>query len=282
MKAILRSLLCFFLFTVISLSLHAQEKQDVITLRSGEKKSGKVKAIKDQVIVFTYTGETLEYEFKKADIDKIDFASGRTESFNVTQSIPSNKTSVSTVAVPVSTPEQRKNKIAVLPFEIQTNDAGLAGESLSNQVQQACIAALREQSPLQTIQDPMVTNNILSKIQFSTDHLSEHTPQEWAEILGVQYVIIGAYNIQNKGTSSYGSGVSTYSNKKTDDKSKGSIVSSGNSYTTTNYNTRVFMNVYSDNGDAVFSDSRAPMFGSVDSYKSAVKTLVKKTPFGKK
>jgi TolB-like protein len=278
MKLICKYLFCISLVLLTYSTIHAQDKQDMITMRNGDKKTGKVKAIKEQVIIFTYSGEVLEYEFKKSDVEKIDFGSGRTEFFNA-QSSSSEKKPTGPAG---STPEQRKNKIAVLPFEIQTNDPGLASELMAKQVQQSCIAALREQSPSQTIQDPMVTNNILSANRFSAANISQHTPHEWAEILGVQYVIIGSYSIQNKGTSSYGSDVSSYNKKKTDDKSKGTVVSSSNSYTTTSYNTRVFLNVYSDSGDQLFSDSRAPAFGSVDSYKSAVKNLVKKTAFGKK
>lgn len=281
MKNVFKSLMIVLMATVcLATSVYAQEKSDVITMRNGEKKTGKVKAVKDQSIVFVYNGETLEYEFKKSDIEKIDFASGRTEQFNASSGTDKGTKLPGKTAS--TTPEQRKNIIAVMPFEIQTNDAGLATESMSKQVQQACISALRDQSPFQSIQDPMITNNILAKNQFAADNISQHTPQEWAEILGVQYVIIGSYKIDNKGSSTYGSGVSSFNSKNTDNKSKGSVVSSGNSYTTTNYNTRIFLNVYTDNGDQVFTDSRSTAFGGLDSYKSALKTLVKRTPFGKK
>lgn len=267
-------ILVFLLFAGLS-HLLAQDKQDIITMVNGDKKTGKVKAIKENVVVFTYSGESLEYEFKKSEINKIDFASGRTETFTAASAQPEKN------ATAGSLPASRKNKVAVLPFQIQTNDQGLTGESLSMQIQQSCISALKEQSPSQIIQDPFITNNILSKNQFSASNIAMHTPQEWADILGVEYVIIGTYSIQNKGTSSYGSGVSSVTGKKSDDKSKATVVSSGNSYTTTDYNTRVSLMIYNDNGEQMFSDSRAPMFGSVDSYKSAVKTLVKKTFFGK-
>ena len=66
----------------------------------------------------------------------------------------------------------------------------------------------------------MVTNNILTKKNLTANELSTYTPQEWAEILGVEYVVIGSYSILNKGTSTYGSGVSSYDKKKDGDKTK--------------------------------------------------------------
>lgn len=128
----------------------------------------------------------------------------------------------------------------------------------------------------------MVTNNILAKKNLTANELSTYTPQEWAEILGVEYVVIGSYSILNKGTSTYGSGVSSYDKKKDGDKTKSTAYGSSNSYSTVNYDTHVNVSVYNDHGEQVFSDSRAPAFGGIDSYKSALKTLMKRSPFGKR
>src|SRR6476646_12029352 len=68
---------------IFSFGLYAQTPaHDVITKTNGEELSGKVIEISDNEIKFSYPGETLVYTFKKADIRKITYASGRTETFN--------------------------------------------------------------------------------------------------------------------------------------------------------------------------------------------------------
>lgn len=284
MKKLLTFLL-IALYTFLPAGLRAQQKPDVITLLNGEKKTGKVVLISENTIRFTYQGETVEYELKKSEISKIEFGSGRVETFSAPQSSSPSAppASTATSAKPAGTvsAEQRRNKIAVLPFEIETNEQSLATPSMSKQVQQSCIAALRGQAPFQTIQDPMITNNILAKNNLTAADLAQKTPEEWAALLGVEYVIMGTYHIENKGTSTYGSGFGTVDTKKKDDKTKGTVYGSNNSYTTTSYDTRVRMSIYNDHGEQIFSDSKAPAFGGIDSYNGALKALLKRSPFKK-
>jgi TolB-like protein len=287
----MKKLLCFLLISscvFLPAGLLAQQKPDIITMLNGEKKTGKIALIGETTVRFSYQGETAQYELKKSEISKIEFGSGRVETFNAaptssSPAAPATTAPATTAPAPkpqgTVSPEQRRNKIAVLPFEIETNDPTLATPSMSKQVQQSCISALRGQSPFQTIQDPMVTNNILAKNNLTTADLAQKTPEEWAALLGVEYVIMGTYQIQNKGTSTHGSGFGTIDTKKKDDKTKGTVYGSNNSYTTTSYDTRVRLSIYNDHGEQLFSDSRAPAFGGIDSYNSALKNLMKKSPF---
>lgn len=281
MKKWIKSFLIFLLsaqFLINPLPTFSQTKSDILVMQNGEKKTGKVVSVGDRSIKFVHSGETLEYEFKKDDINKIEFASGRVELISES----SNKamaTEKPATAQPVSTPEQRKNKIAVLPFEIVSNEAGLTTESMSKQVQAACINALRERGPIQTIQDPMVTNSILAKHDISAQNLAINTPQEWAELLGVEYVIMGTYSIENKGTTSSGSGYVTSDSKtKDEEKKKTTTYGSGTTSTSTNYDTHVSLKIYNDAGNPVFSETRSPAFGSIDSYNPALKHLMKRVP----
>ncbi|MFX1706885.1 CsgG/HfaB family protein [Chitinophaga sp. CC14] len=280
-KIVNYAVICLFLvITCAVLPSFSQAKEDVITMKNGEKKTGKIASVTKTTVKFSYSHETAEYEIDKSDISKIDFASGRTETFD--QASPATASAESNVPAPAVSAEQRKNKVAVLPFEIETNDQSLATPTMSKQVQESCINALRSQSPFQTIQDPMVTNNILTKKNLTAADLSMYTPKEWAEILGVEYVVIGAYSIQNKGTSTFGSGSASYNSKTNNDKTKGTAYSASNSYTTVNYDTHVNVAIYNDHGEQIFSDSKAPAFGGVDTYKGALKTLMKRSPFGRK
>lgn len=285
----MRTLTNYLLTLVIALpcvlsSFHsyAQDKQDAVIMLTGEKKVGKVTAVNDQSIKFVYTGETLEYEIKKELINKIEFASGRVEIINAAIQPQPAPATASPSSPPASTAEQRKNKIAVLPFEILSNDPSLITDAMSRQVQLSCVNELRGIRPQLIIQDPNITNSLLAKNNLSAASLSTRTPQEWSEFLGVEYVIMGAYSIQNKGTVSRGSTYQSTNSQKKDDGQKKSTYKygGGTSYTTTSYDTKVTLNIYHD-GSSVYSNTRSPAFGSLDSYQPALKYMLKRTPLAK-
>ncbi|KGE12814.1 hypothetical protein [Sphingobacterium deserti] len=251
----------------------AQQKEDIIFLADGEQKKGKVLSIDEQSIKFSYTGEDVQYELKKASVAKIVFANGREEMFtkesqgNTAPAISSRSASSST-----------GNLLAVLPFEIASNDAGLATDIMRREVQQACADAIKAQAKSINVQDPRNTNAALSKAGIGLHDIANHTPDDLAAMLGVDYVVLGVYDIENKGTSTYGSGVASYDSKQKGDKQKGTAVQSNNSFTQINYDSKVQMAVYNNLGEQLFSDTRRPFIGSVDSYKGALKTLAKRMP----
>ncbi|KKX48727.1 hypothetical protein L950_0219595 [Sphingobacterium sp. IITKGP-BTPF85] len=197
-------------------TVFAQQKEDVIYLMDGGQKKGKVITIGDEIVKFSYTGEELQYELKKSLIDKIVFANGREESF---KSAGNASSTVNTTALQ-SSAIQGGNRLAVIPFEIASNDQGLTTDVMRREVQQACVDALRSRSLSIQMQDSRTTNATLSKAGINLADIANHTPEELAKLLGVDYVVLGVYDIENKGTFSYGSGVSSYDDKKKDNKTK--------------------------------------------------------------
>lgn len=274
MKHILKFTIYLFTLLICTSTTIAQQKEDVIYLMDGGQKKGKVITIGDEIIKFSYTGEELQYELKKSLIDKIVFANGREESF---RSAGNASSTVNTTALQ-SNAIQGGNRLAVIPFEIASNDQGLTTDVMRREVQQACVDALRSRSLSIQVQDARTTNATLAKNNINLADIANHTPEELAKLLGVEYVILGVYDIENKGTFSYGSGVASYDDKKKDNKTKGTVVQSNNSYTSTNYDTKVLMTIYDATGRQLFSDTRKPFLGGVDSYKGALKTLAKRVP----
>lgn len=274
MKSFLKFTVYLFMLLICITTVFAQQKEDVIYLMDGGQKKGKVITIGDEIIKFSYTGEELQYELKKSLIDKIVFANGREESFRSAGNASStlNATALQSNAI------QGGNRLAVIPFEIASNDQGLTTDVMRREVQQACVDALRSRSLSIQVQDARTTNATLAKNNINLTDIANHTPEDLAKLLGVDYVILGVYDIENKGTFSYGSGVASYDDKKKDNKTKGTVVQSNNSYTSTNYDTKVLMTIYDATGRQLFSDTRKPFLGGVDSYKGALKTLAKRVP----
>lgn len=255
----------------------AQEKEDVLVMLNGDKKKGKVVAVSDNTIKFVYSGESLEYEFKKADINQIEFASGRIEIVNQNKPAASNESQKS-----LTTSTDTKNKMAVLPFQIVSNDPTLTTEAMQHEIQANCATTLRSEAHTMQVQDPRTTNTILARNDIKAADIDQLSPEEAARLLDVEYVVFGTYDIQNKGTMTTGSGSSTYKGQKKDNKEKGTEYSSQNSYTTTTYATKVELTLYNDSGEDVFSETRTPLLKSLDSYSSAIKYIAKRMPFGSK
>jgi len=263
-------------------SLNAQEKGDLVIILNGDRNEGKVLEILDNSIKFKYHGEDLEYEFKKAEIKEIEFASGRTQVFN-----DASHTSA-TSNTSTSTPEERKNKIAVLPFDYITNDPNIPVDEMHTRIQTSCLNSIRANTAGLTPQDPMTTNAILAQHNITGQNLKTIMPKDMAELLGVEYVVYGVYDLQNKGTFTTGSGATTYKEKesKSNDKNKksnsGTAYSSSSTSTSTNYEARVDLNIYNDQGKSIYAGSREPLLADPESYTSTLDYMIKRTPFGTK
>ena len=259
---------------VFTISVNAQDKTvDNVYMLDGSTKEGKVTAVTGDAVKFTYKGETLEYELKKQEIAKIVFASGRTEVYNSAQTAPTVK---------AVSPTERKGKLAVLPFSFITNDAAIPSDGMSHTLQQSCVDALKHDNARIAVQDPMQTNALLAKNNIDVKNAVLLDPKDLAAMLGVEFVVYGNANISNKGASTYGSGSSTYNDKKDKGKSSGTEYSSNSSTTIINYETTVDIKIYDDKGSNTFSNSRQAFGTQIDSYAETIKYIMKRTPFGSK
>lgn len=253
--------------------------QDKITMLNGEKREGKVLAVKDDAVKFVYKGETLEYEFKKSEISTIEFASGRKEVVNAPSAVAAS-----------SNPAARKGKVAVLPFEFITNDGSLDATAMSHQLQTETYNSVRENTTLNQVQDPITTNSLLAKAGLNGSNLMTKTPVEMAELLGVEHVLYGIANVTIQGSSTYGSGVSSINGKSTEKKqddtkktkSSGTVFSSNNATVQTNYDTKIDLNLYNDQGTNEYSQSRNSFGNGFDAYRATINYLIKRCPFGTK
>lgn len=274
-----------------SINAYAQAKNDIIVLANGERKEGKVTGITASNIKFRYPGEEFDYDFSKSEILRIEFGSGRVETFggsteqgSVASAEPSKKS-----ATPAGSPATH-NKLAVLPFEFVTNDGGMDPESMSKLVQKNTANLARDEYRTLSLQDPLTTNAILGKNNITHENISSFTPEEIAQILEVEFLIFGTLSITNKGASTYiGSGTTykekesnSYDNNKSNTNTKGSGFTSTNATTTINYDTTVDFRMFNDRGDNLYSQSRHVFGTTMDSYKGGVEYMIRRTPFGSK
>ncbi|WP_147368043.1 hypothetical protein [Fibrisoma montanum] len=265
----------------------AQSKTDAVIMLDGERKEGKVIEIQANTVKFKYAGEELEYELPKEKISKIQFATGRLEVIN---EAPQTAASSSQPARSASARADRKNKIAVLPFLFVTNEPGVPSDQMSKRLQANCASSLRQNTSNIIVQDPLTTNRLLAKNNIDMNDAAAVDPEELAIVLGVEYVVMGTVDVMNKGTISTGSAATTYKDKASqnrnknsrDTKASGSAVTSNNTITNANYDTKVALTIYTDHGSTFYDKSRSALGNQIDSYSNTLDYLIKRTPFGTK
>ncbi len=274
--------LMLLLFSGIMTNGFAQSKTDAVIMLNGERNEGKVIGIGSNTVKFKYSGEDLEYELPKEEIGKIQFASGRVE---VIQEAPSTAASL-----PASNPADRKGKIAVFPFQFVSNEPGLQSDQMSKQLQANCAGSLRQNTSNIIVQDPMATNRLLARNKIDVNDAAAIDPQELAVVLGVEYIVFGTVDVMNKGVISTGSAATTYKDKEKqnrdknskDTKASGTAVTSNSNITNTNYETKVALNIYTDQGSTYYAKSKNAFGNQIDSYLKTLDYLIKRTPFGTK
>ncbi|AZJ35674.1 hypothetical protein [Tenacibaculum singaporense] len=260
-----------FLILFLSFSATAQNNSDTVIMMDGKERKGKVTAINDNEITFIYTGETLEYKINRVKVNKIIFASGRTQLISE-KSTKQNTQSTSNLAI-------RKGKMAVLPFKVITNMPSVDKEAVGRQIQTDCSNTIKKDAPMIEVIDPRIVNATLAKNNISVNQLETILPSELAITLGVEHVVFGSYDVENTGTRTSGSTVTSYKSKKN---RKGTAISSGSSYTSDTYDSKITMDIYNDKGSNIYSVSRKPFMAGLDKYHSTIKYLVKRAPFGSK
>lgn len=274
MKRIL--VLTFISFIFFSVNAQTEKSYDVVLMLNGEEHFGKVTGMDETSINFVHKDETLAYTFKKAEIMKITFASGRIEIINEAPEANSGNPGSGSL-------ESHHNKIAIMPFTYLIDKLS-ASEEMQYKVQTECFTFLNNHVGELSIQDPMTTNATLIKAGINSDNIRGYTMGEICDILGVEYVVTGTITQNSTYVSNYsGSSTNSKSDKKKDNSGrKSTTYSSTYSSSTQNYETAITMNIYTDKNSAIFSKDHTSFWPTDDAYKITLQYLLKRTPVYKK
>ncbi len=275
-------LLCLLSIVLIHYSAisQAEKKHDVVTKINGDELSGNVLEIGDSAIRFTYTGETLVYNIKKSEISKITFASGRVQDF-AKQTTPASNTAVSSPNVQTVPDEERRNKVAILPFTF-LKDGEVTAQEVSEEVQNKCYDMLSKHSGIYTIVIPRNTNVKMNQAGITKATIMNFTMDDICKTLGVEYIIDGMVSQNRTNESTHGSTNYDSKSKKDYDKSTNKSTSSSGSFSSTtsqNYETTIDMKVYNDKGEVMYNQNKKSFWSGRDAYKNTLEYLLKRTPF---
>lgn len=269
-------ILMVIVLSMITLHVFAQEKSyDVVLKLNSEEHIGTVTEMDDNVVKFVHKGESLNYVFKKADIMKITFASGRIEIINEVPNVKEGENSSSGL-------DSHHNIIAILPFGYLI-DKQSAGDELRDKVQTECYSFLNNHVGELSLQDPITTNALLIKAGVNFETIRGFTMGEICNILGVEFIVSGLITQNRASVSSYSG---TSANAKSSSKNAVTKIFSGysSSYSSSvqNYETSITMNIYTDKNTNIFSKDHTSFWNTDDAYKITLQYLLKHTPVYKK
>ena len=231
----------------------------------------------DQTVEYSLPGQAIQISLDVSQIAKIDFASGRSQTFDVSQASTPQPVSNQSIAVA----EMKPNTIAVLPVPYINSDTQVSSEDMAKFAQNDMYNKLLDKSanifPL-TVQDLRTTNSLLHKAGIDHTNIDETPIADLEKILGVDNIVAAkiSYTMSTSSTAStYGSGSTTVSNN--DKKVKSS------DYSTTTANTQMYYyyNVYFDmykNTTKIYSQTRKPFLNLKDSWIDSISYLLKRSP----
>ncbi|SHH04624.1 hypothetical protein [Flavobacterium johnsoniae] len=273
---IIKKLTAVLLMLFVSVFAFAQggKKLDKIIKRDYQIIEGTISKISDKTVEYSLPGETLTISLDVSQIARIDFASGRSQTFDVSQG-----NSDSSAVVTAS--EIKQNTIAVLPVPYLNADNQESSEDMAKFAQNDLYNKLIDKSsnilPL-TVQDLRTTNSLLHKAGIDHTNIDETPIEDLEKILGVDNIVAAKVSYtMNSGTTSttYNSG-----NAKVSDNNK-KVKTNDVSTTTANTQVYYYYTVYFDmykNTTKIYSQTRKPFLAVKDSWMDSITYLLKRSP----
>ncbi|OIV41308.1 hypothetical protein [Flavobacterium johnsoniae] len=277
---ILKKITAVILMLFVSVLSFAQsgKKLDKIIKRDYQIIECTISKVSDKTVEYSLPGETLVISLDVSQIAKIDFASGRSQTFDVSAGNNSSSSGSSTI---VAASEIKQNTIAVLPVPYLNSDTQESSEDMAKFAQNDLYNKLLDKSsnifPL-TVQDLRTTNSLLHKAGIDHNNIDETPIEDLEKILGVDNIVAAKVSYtMNSGTTAttYNSG-----NAKISDNNK-KVKTNDISTTTANTQVYYYYTVYFDmykNTSKIYSQTRKPFLAVKDSWIDSISYLLKRSP----
>ena len=177
-----------------------------------------------------------------------------------------------------------ENKVAILPITYIGEGSDIKLEQMRYSLQNIAHRCLQEEAIELKFQDPAETNALLLRNGVKESNFREFTPKELANILQVEYVLIGMVSQETEGVITVSNSSRSFSTRDYHHHHgvRNERNSSTNTRTREDVNTTVDLVIYNDKGDKIFSRSRRSLLSNMDTYKAGLQYLLKRTPLYKK
>lgn len=270
-------LVVLMLFSFVFTFAQSVKKLDKIIKRDYQIIECTISKMSDKTVEYSLSGETLIISLDISQIAKIDFASGRSKTYDVSQGNNSPSSDTSTI----TTAELKPNTIAVLPIPYLNSDTQESSEDMAKFAQNDLYNKLLDKSsnifPL-TVQDLRTTNSLLHKAGIDHNNIDETPIEDLEKILGVDNIVAAkiSFTIGTATTATtYNSGNAKISDN--DKKVKTNDVSTTTANTQAYYYYTVYFDMYK-NKDKIYSQTRKPLLAIKDSWMDSVSYLLKRSP----
>lgn len=237
-----------------------------------------ISKMSDKTVEYSLPGETIQISLDVSQIAKIDFASGRSQTFDVS---PNGNNTAQNTTQNIVTAEMKPNTIAVLPVPYVNAENQQGSEDMAKFAQNDLYNKLLDKSsnifPL-TVQDLRTTNSLLHKAGIDHNNIDETPIEDLEKILGVDNIVAAkvSYTIGTGTTATtYNSGNAKVSNNNK------KVTTNDVSTTTANDQTYYYYTVYFDmykNKDKIYSQTRKPLLAVKDGWMDSVTYLLKRSP----
>jgi len=259
------------------------QKLDRIIKRDYSIIEATISKLSESTVEYSLPNEKLVNSLDITHVARIEFASGRVQTFDAAPESQVAPTEVQTTA-PSNAPGNqaqaiKENVIAVLPIPYVNADNLQSSEEMAkfaqNDVYSKLIAKSSNIFPL-SVQDLRTTNSLLHKAGIDYKNIDETPIDELQTILGVDHIVAAKISyttkdIQNSQT--YNSGEVKGSNNKVKEKDISTSSTQNNTY----YYYHVYFDLYKNN-NKIYTQSRKPAFAVKDSWVDAMSYLLKKSP----
>ena len=276
----LKKIITILILFLLSVSAFAQAKKlDKIITKDYQVIECTISKISDKTLVYSMPNETITIEIDVSKIARIDFASGRSQTFatveNTTNSAPSstNNSSGNHDAT------FKENTVAVLPVPFVNSENMTNSEEMAKFAQNDIYSKLLDKSsnilPL-TVQDLRTTNSLLRKAGIDYKNIDETPIDELHKILGVDNIVAAkvSYTVtQNQTSTAY----TSQNAKVNDNKVKANEATVANTNTQLLFDYHVYFDMYKNNSK-IYTQNRKPMFRIKDSWMDTVTYLLKRSP----
>lgn len=276
----LKKAITLLILVLISTNVFSQAKKlDKIITKDYQVIECTISKISDKTVDYSMPNETMIIEIAVSKIARIDYVSGRSQTFAQAESVPesapsqANNTSVNQAAT------FKQNTIAVLPVPFVNSENMTDSEEMSKFAQNDIYNKLLDKSShivSLTVQDLRTTNSLLRKAGIDYKNIDETPIDELQKILGVDNIIAAkvSYTVtQNQTTAAY-----TSQNAKVhDNKVKANESTVANTNTQLLFDYHVYFDMYKNNSK-IYTQNRKPLLNLKDSWMDTVSYLLKRSP----
>lgn len=189
-----------FFFCANLLAQQNDLKNDIIVTTDGQFLQVKVIKVGADLITFSYPGESVVNELKPDGIEKIVFASGRSQNFNSANAAVIDGTGISDSSVPpeVKTPGFVENSLAIVPLEFEKNgsyEKNLASEATDYIMD--LTPGLAKKHGIEVLPKDKAIEKLL-EAGINYNDLRQSSPARLREVMGTEYIVYVSINETNK------------------------------------------------------------------------------------